>query len=420
LEQVPKIAIIGGGASGVFCAINIKGTCPKADVTVFEAGIQPLHKLAMTGGGRCNITNTFEDVKNLQQVYPRGYNLLKKLFHEFDHNSTAEWFARHGIQLYAQDDHRMFPTSNSAAKVCETLLSTLNKLGVWMLTGRKATAISVLDDGRFSINFSDGNDGDDVFDAVVIATGGWHKDGLYESLETLGIEMIEPVPSLFSLKVKSNILTNLMGASVENAVVQIPGQKFRAEGGLLVTHFGFSGPAVLKLSSYAARHLADNNYKCDLLVNWLGVTEDAARTSMSNIMDVNARKSIISAHPRGLTQRLWEYLIARAEIDPTTKYGELGKKNLNKLINTLTADIHHISGRGQFKDEFVTCGGVSLNAVNSKTLESKTVPHLYFTGEALDIDAITGGYNLQGCWTTGAVVAKTINKYFILNNELNE
>lgn len=419
MEQVPKIAIIGGGASGVFCAINIKETCPKADVTVFEAGFQPLHKLAMTGGGRCNITNTFEGVSALQQVYPRGYNLLKKLFHEFDHLSTAEWFARHGIQLYAQDDHRMFPTSNSAAKVCETLLSTLNKLGVWMLTGRKATAISVENDGRFSINFSDGNAESD-FDSVVIATGGWHKDSLYESLESLGIEMIAPVPSLFSLKVKSNILTNLMGASVENAVVQIPGQKFRAEGGLLVTHFGFSGPAVLKLSSYAARHLADNNYKCDLLVNWLGVTEDEARSQMSNIMDVNTRKSIASAHPRGLTQRLWEYLIARAEIDPNTKYGELGKKNLNKLINTLTADIHHVSGRGQFKDEFVTCGGVSLNAVNSKTLESKTVPHLYFTGEALDIDAITGGYNLQGCWTTGYVVAETINKYIILNNELNE
>jgi len=410
LEQAPKIAIIGGGASGVFCAINIKESNPNADVTVFEAGIHPLHKLAMTGGGRCNITNTFEGVKNLQQVYPRGYNLLKKLFHEFDHNSTAEWFARHGIQLYAQDDHRMFPTSNSAAHVCETLLSTLNRLGVWMLTGRKATAISVESVGRFSIKFSDGNDGDDLYDAVVVATGGWHKDALYESLESLGIEMIEPVPSLFSLKVKSNVLTNLMGASVENAVVQIPGQKFRAEGGLLVTHFGFSGPAILKLSSYAARHLAENNHKCDLLINWLGVTEDSARTLMADIVDVNARKSVASAHPRDITQRLWEYLLGRAEIDLATKYSELGKKNLNKLINTLTADLYHVSGRGQFKDEFVTCGGVSLNSVNSKTLESKTTPRLYFTGEALDVDAITGGYNLQGCWTTGYVVAEAINK----------
>ena len=405
-----KIAIIGGGASGVFCAINIKESNPNADVTVFEAGIRPLHKLAMTGGGRCNITNTFEGVKNLQNVYPHGYNLLKKLFHEFDHDSTAEWFARHGIQLYAQDDHRMFPTSNSAANVCEILISTLNRLGVWMLTGRKATAISVESDGRFSIKFSDGNDGGDLFDAVVIATGGWHKDALYESLESLGIEMIEPVPSLFSLKVKSNILTNLMGASVENAVVQIPGQKFRAEGGLLVTHFGFSGPAILKLSSYAARYLADNNYKCDLLINWLGTTEDLARSQMSDIVNINAKKSLLSAHPRGLTQRLWEYLLGRAEIDPMTKYLELGKKNLNKLINTLTADLHHVSGRGQFKDEFVTCGGVSLNSVNSKTLESKTVPRLDFTGEALDVDALTGGYNLQGCWTTGYVVAEAINR----------
>lgn len=406
----PKIAIIGGGASGVFCAINVKETNPKADVTVFEAGIRPLQKLAMTGGGRCNVTNTFEGVKNLQQVYPRGYNLLKKLFHVFDHTQAAEWFVRHGIPTYAQDDHRIFPTSNSAADVCERLLSTLNRLGVWMLTGRRATAISVEKNGSFSIKFSDGNI-ESGFDSLVIATGGWRKDALYESLEHIGIEMIEPVPSLFSLKVKSNVLTNLMGASVENAVVQIPGQKFRAEGGLLVTHFGFSGPAILKLSSYAARHLADNNYKCDLLINWLGVTEDLARSQMSDIVNNNAKKSLLSAHPRGLTQRLWEYLLGRAEIDPTTKFSELGKKNLNKLVNTLTADLHHVSGRGQFKDEFVTCGGVSLNSVNANTLESKTIPRLYFTGEALDVDAITGGFNLQGCWTTGYVVATSIRKF---------
>jgi predicted Rossmann fold flavoprotein len=278
-----------------------------------------------------------------------------------------------------------------------------------MLTGRKVTAISVNPDNKFSLQTSSGDDiSEELFDAVVVATGGWHRDALYDSLSALGVGMLPPVPSLFSLKVKSTLLTNLMGASVENAVVQIPGQKFRAEGGLLVTHFGFSGPAILKLSSYAARHLAENNHKCDLLVNWLGVTEDAARTSMSDIVDVNSRKSVASAHPRDITQRLWEYLLNRAEIDPTTKYSELGKKNLNKLISTLTADLYHVSGRGQFKDEFVTCGGVSLNSVNSKTLESKTIPHLYFTGEALDIDAITGGYNLQGCWTTGYVAAKAI------------
>ncbi len=410
MNQTPKIAIIGGGASGVFCAINIKESRPEADVTVLEAGIHPLHKLSMTGGGRCNITNDFEGVGALQQVYPRGYNLLKKLFHDFDHAAAVEWFTRHGIPLYAQDDHRIFPVSNSATDVCNRLLGTLNRLGIWMLTGRKVTAISVNPDNKFSLQTSSGDDiSDELFDAVVVATGGWHRDALYDSLSALGVEMLPPVPSLFSLKVKSNLLTNLMGASVANAAVQIPGQKFRAEGGLMVTHFGFSGPAILKLSSYAARHLADNNYKCDILINWLGKTEDDTRAELTDIMDVNSRKTITSAHPRGLTQRLWEYLINRAEIAPATKYSELGKKNLNKLVSTLTADIHHVSGRGQFQDEFVTCGGVSLNSVNSKTLESKNVPHLYFTGEALDVDAITGGYNLQGCWTTGYVAAKAIN-----------
>nr|MCR5454570.1 aminoacetone oxidase family FAD-binding enzyme [Bacteroidales bacterium] len=283
----------------------------------------------------------------------------------------------------------------------------LNRLGVWMFTGRKVTSITVNANGKFVLKTT-GNTDDELFDAVVIATGGWRKDSLYDSLAALGVEMVAPVPSLFSLKVKSNILTNLMGASVENAIVQIPGQKFRAEGGLIVTHFGFSGPAVLKMSSYAARYLADNNYKCDILINWLGKTDDDVRKECTDIAVVNPRKTITSAHPRGLTQRLWEYLLSRAEIDPATKYSELGKKNLNKLISTLTADLHHVSGRGQFKDEFVTCGGVSLGCVNAKTLESKNVPRLYFAGEALDVDAVTGGYNLQNCWTTGYVVAEAI------------
>lgn len=405
-----KIAIVGGGAAGVFCAINIKESCPEADVTVLEAGIRPLQKLAMTGGGRCNITNTFENVSNLQQVYPRGNNLMKKLFHEFDYIAATQWFSRHGISTYAQDDHRMFPTSNSAAEVCDSLLSTLNRLGVWMLTGRKVTSITINDSGKFSLTITGANGGDELFDAVVITSGGWRKDSLSDSLVALGVEIVPPVPSLFSLKVKSNILTSLMGASVENAIVQIPGQKFRAEGGLIVTHFGFSGPAVLKMSSYAARFLADNNYKCDVLINWLGKTEDDARKELSDIMNVNARKIITTVHPRGLTQRLWEYLISRAEITPSAKYSELGKKNFNKLISTLTSDVHHVSGRGQFKDEFVTCGGVSLDSINSKTLESKNVSKLYFAGEALDVDAITGGFNLQNCWTTGYVVADSICK----------
>lgn len=406
----PKIAIIGGGASGCFCALNIKEMHPNADVTIFESSIRPLQKLLATGGGRCNITNTFDGVANLSSVYPRGYNLLKKLFHEFDNNSAVEWFSRHGIELYSQDDNRVFPVSNSAADVCSRIIAMLNKSGVWMLTGRKVSNISKDSDGKFILDFSDGNTRDDRYDAVVVSVGGWHSGALSASLEAMGVEIEKPVPSLFSLKVKSNILTNLMGASVENAVVAIPGQKFRGEGGLIITHFGFSGPAILKLSSYAARFLATNNYKCDLIVNWLGIVEDEVRTEMLRIAESNSRKAVASAHPRGLTQRLWEYLVGRAQIDLSQKYGELGKKNINKIVSTLTSDLHHISGRGQYKDEFVTCGGVSLNSVNSKNLESKTIENLYFTGEALDVDAITGGFNLQNCWTTAYVVSKSIIK----------
>ena len=244
------------------------------------------------------------------------------------------------------------------------------------------------------------------FDSVIVTTGGMSNSPLMESLKNLGVEIIEPVPSLFSLKIKSNVLTSLMGATVDNASVMIAGEKFRSEGGLLITHFGFSGPAVLKLSSYAARFLKENNYKCDLAINWLNESEDVVFQLINELIKKNRNKNILSSHPKNFTNRLWEFLISRAEIQKDKKFSELGKKHLNKLVNILTSDIYHVSGRGQFKDEFVTAGGVSLKSVNTKTLESKAVKNLFFAGEVLDIDAVTGGYNLQAAWTTAKTVAE--------------
>ncbi|MBQ5454041.1 MAG: aminoacetone oxidase family FAD-binding enzyme, partial [Bacteroidales bacterium] len=244
------------------------------------------------------------------------------------------------------------------------------------------------------------------FDSVIVTTGGMSNSPLMESLKNLGVEIIEPVPSLFSLKIKSNVLTSLMGATVDNASVMIAGEKFRSEGGLLITHFGFSGPAVLKLSSFAARFLKDSNYKCDLAVNWMNENEDSVFQLVNCLIKKNQNKNILSAHPKNFTNRLWEFLVSRAEIPADKKFSELGKKNLNKLVNVLTSDIYHVSGRGQFKDEFVTAGGVSLKSVNTKTLESKAVKNLFFAGEVLDIDAVTGGYNLQAAWTTAKTVAE--------------
>lgn len=399
-----RIAIVGAGAAGCFCAVNVKENFPQCEVFIFESGLKPMQKLALTGGGRCNLTNTFDDVVSLDSVYPRGEKLLKRLFYTFDQNSAVSWFESHDISLYAQDDHRVFPVSNSALDVVNKLQIMLNKLGVWLFTGKKVTAVKKSEtDESLEICFSDSSS--DFFDKVIVTTGGCSKSLLYQSLLDLGVEMDSPVPSLFSFKIKSNILTNLMGASVEHAVTKIAGTKFSSEGGLLVTHFGMSGPAVLKLSSYAARFLADNNYKCDLIVNWLGVSEDDIRLQVENIVKQNPNKNIVSVHPKNLTQRLWEYLVSKIEVEPQRKYSELGKKNVNKIVSILSADIYHVSGRGQFKDEFVTCGGVLQKSVNTKTLESKAVKNLYFAGEVLDIDGVTGGFNLQAAWTTAYVVA---------------
>ena len=401
-----KIAIIGIGAAGCFCAVNIAEQTTDYEIFMYDAGLTPMHKLSLTGGGRCNLTNTFENAENLTKIYPRGDKLLRSLFYNFNHENTIEWFENHDIKLYAQDDGRIFPKSNKAAEIVDKLYFLMNKYGVWTFTGKKLSLIEKTSNEKFSLTFSNGEKCLEQFDYVIVATGGLSNSPLMESLKKLGIEIIEPVPSLFSLKVKSNVLTSLMGATVDNASVMIAGEKFRSEGGLLITHFGFSGPAVLKLSSYAARFLKENNYKCDLAINWLNESEDVVFQLINELIKKNRNKNILSSHPKNFTNRLWEFLISRAEIQKDKKFSELGKKHLNKLVNILTSDIYHVSGRGQFKDEFVTAGGVSLKSLNHKTLESKTVKNLFFAGEVLDIDAITGGYNLQAAWTTAKTVAE--------------
>ncbi|MCR4559829.1 MAG: aminoacetone oxidase family FAD-binding enzyme [Bacteroidales bacterium] len=401
-----KIAIIGIGAAGCFCAVNIAEQTTDYEIFMYDAGLTPMHKLSLTGGGRCNLTNTFENAENLTKIYPRGDKLLRSLFYNFNHENTIEWFENHDIKLYAQDDGRIFPKSNKAAEIVDKLYFLMNKYGVWTFTGKKLSLIEKTSNEKFSLTFSNGEKCLEQFDYVIVATGGLSNSPLMESLKKLGIEIIEPVPSLFSLKIKSNVLTSLMGATVDNASVMIAGEKFRSEGGLLITHFGFSGPAVLKLSSYAARFLKENNYKCDLTINWLNESEDVVFQLINELIKKNRNKNILSSHPKNFTNRLWEFLISRAEIQKDKKFSELGKKHLNKLVNILTSDIYHVSGRGQFKDEFVTAGGVSLKSLNHKTLESKTVKNLFFAGEVLDIDAITGGYNLQAAWTTAKTVAE--------------
>lgn len=401
-----KIAVVGAGAAGCFCAVNIAEQNPDCEIFIYESGLTPLHKLSLTGGGRCNLTNTFENVESLSKVYPRGDKFLKSLFYVFDHEKTMEWFENHGVELYSQEDARVFPRSNKAMEIVENLLGKLRKYGVWIFTGKKVSEILKDEGGKFSLLFSNGEETSEHFDSLIVTIGGMSRSPLMESLKKIGVEIIAPVPSLFSFKVKSNVLTSLMGASVENASVMIAGQKFRAEGGLLITHFGFSGPAVLKLSSCAARFLFENNYKCDILINWLNESENSVIEEINTLIKKNPQKTLQAVRPKNFTKRLWEFLLNRMEIPSERKYSELGKKNVNKMVSVLTSDVYHVSGRGQFKDEFVTSGGVKLSSINPKTLESKTVENLFFAGEVLDIDAVTGGFNLQAAWTTGFVVAQ--------------
>ena len=401
-----KIAIIGAGAAGCFCAANIMEMKHDCEITLFEATDFPLHKLSLTGGGRCNLTNSFNKVTDLADVYPRGHRLLRRLFYVFGHEETHRWFLGHGIPLYTQPDQRVFPFSNRAVDVVECLLYILRNYHVKLHTRVRINSIS-WDNNTFTLHDSESSSFDS-FNYVIVTIGGMTSSPLAHSLLSLGHELIKPIPSLFSFKVSDCNLQDLSGISVPSASVLINGSGIRAEGALLVTHFGLSGPAILSLSSYAARILAERNYNCDISINWTGLSEQELSKKLNTLFRKQSSQNVYSSHPDFLPNRLWIHLLSKAGISRERTFGELGKKNINRLLLSLLSDTYHVTGRGQHRDEFVTCGGISLRSINNKTLESKVVPRLYFAGEILDIDAHTGGFNLQSAWTTAFVVANHI------------
>lgn len=402
-----NVAIIGAGAAGCFAAIQIKRNNPKANVTVYEAGIKPLAKVAVTGGGRCNLTNSFDGIRSLDEAYPRGARLLKKLFRTFDYNDVYQWFESEGVSLTTQEDDCVFPVSQDAMEIVNTLVRLMRSLGVKLITRHRVAAINhEAEDGEYLLTFSHG----DVAkaDAVVVTAGGSPQVRGLEMYEKLGLEIVSPVPSLFSLNLEKNHpMTALMGTVVNDVQARLVGTKLAAFGPLLITHWGVSGPAILKLSSYAARILAENDYKAQLAINWFGQANEAEVTSIiTEIAEQNQKKLVSSVWPERFNNRMWCYLIDACGLRQDMRWGELGKKGLNKLVALLTNHTLNIVGKNKYKEEFVTCGGVALSNVNSSTLESKKHPHLYFAGEILDVDAITGGFNLQAAWTMGYVVAE--------------
>ena len=383
---MPSVAIIGAGAAGCFCAAELRRRAPELSVTLFEAGPKPLAKVAITGGGRCNLTNSFEGIRSLSEAYPRGERIMKRALQAFSQQDTVEWFQSRGVPLVLQPDHCWFPRSQDAMDIVRCLLRSLK--------GADLRLHSRVDDIRTLL---------ESFDFVVVTTGGAPK-GL-PFLEGLGLELVPPVPSLFTFTIPDSALRSLMGLVVE-ASIGLAGTSFKAEGPLLITDWGLSGPATLKLSSYAARHLAESGYKGTVTVNWLNANEVRARELLQETATENPQKQVPTTHL--LQNRLWSHLVAKAGLRPDIRWAELGSKGLNRLVAVLTADSYPLTGKSKFREEFVTAGGVALSNINLNTLECKQHPGLYFAGEVLDIDAITGGFNLQAAWSTGYVCAQSI------------
>lgn len=397
-----NIAIIGGGAAGYFLAVALKELNKSHSVTIYESGSKPLRKVKVSGGGRCNISNTFNDVRDLKDVYPRGHKLLKRLFKSFSPEDAQQWWREHGVDLVAQDDECIFPVSQNSQTVIDTLVINAKRLGVTTVFDTKIESIVELKK---------------EYDAVVLTIGGISRtSSLYAELQSLGHEMQEPLPSLFTFMIEDESLRSLTGLVVEPVEMKIPSTKFRSSGALLLTHWGVSGPATLKLSSHAARYLAENNYNSQISINWLNCSQNEVEQQLSAFIKQNPKKEIKSCPFPQLQNRLWQHLLSRSlsisflETDKKTslRYLDLSKKHLNRLIEILTNDIYQVTGRYKHKDEFVTCGGVSLSSVNNNTLESKLLPSLFFAGEVLDIDGVTGGFNFQACWITAMTVARSL------------
>ena len=398
-----KTAIIGGGAAGFFLAINLKELCPQMEVTIFEKSKKVLAKVEVSGGGRCNCTNSFEAVRDLSQVYPRGHRLMKRLFKRFNYRDAYEWFERHGVRLVTQDDHCVFPASQDSHTIINLFLAEARRHHIEIRTSSKIESLDQLSD----------------YDYIAITTGGMPKGGsslftIHSSLFTFHSSLFTPpVPSLFTFSIADEALRALMGTVVDGATAFIPGTNFRATGPLLITHWGMSGPAILKLSSYAARELHDHQYQMPLAVNWLSKKDPEILQALQTIISQHPQKQISTIRPFDLPSRLWSYLVEKALGERSqNRWQNLNQKELNRIVNTLCNDSYQIAGRAAFKDEFVTCGGIDLAAVDPNTLESKDLPRVYFAGEVLDIDGITGGFNFQAAWTTAFTVAQAISCYY--------
>jgi predicted Rossmann fold flavoprotein len=397
--QSLHIIVVGGGAAGFMGAITAAETFPEAKVTILEKSRTVLGKVRVSGGGRCNVTNAAPSIPELVKGYPRGAKFLRPLFEVFNNQHTIEWFESRGVALKTEPDGRMFPTTNDSETIIGCLLKAAQDTRVQVRTSAGVTQVEP-QGKNFKITLQSGETID--CQRVLITSGGHPQLSGYDWLARLGIEIVLPVPSLFTFNVPKLPLKDLMGVSVGAVGVKMAGSKLTETGPLLFTHWGVSGPAVLRLSAWGARELSDKNYQFVSLINFTNKKPNEIQEQLTDFQrDVAWKgKFVPTQAPFGLPQRLWKQLVELANIPDTMRWADLPAKNLNRLVENLTNFQLEVQGKTTFKEEFVTCGGINLNGLHAKTLESRQVPGLFFAGEVLDIDGITGGYNFQAAWTT--------------------
>ncbi len=398
-----RIAIIGAGAAGCFAAANIPFEEGR-EVVLFEKTSKALQKVKVSGGGRCNTTHACFDVPELVTRYPRGKQLLRKTLYKFTPQDTINWFADRGVELKEEQDGRMFPITDNSQTIIDCIWQDMMRNKVQVMYNKGIRSIEKNGDG-FTLHFADGSYYE--ADKVLIACGGFPKAEQYEWLLQLGHTIQTPVPSLFTFNMPKHPITELMGVAVPDAGIKINGTKIAEHGPLLITHWGMSGPVVLRTSAWAARELHDRNYEFIIQVNWLlDVKESELRDDIAALRRDQGKQLVQHKNPFSLPKRLWEYMMQHCGIKEDTRWGELPATAQNKLVESLIRDTYHVKGKTTFKEEFVTCGGINLSEIDPQTMQSRVVPGIYFAGEIIDVDGITGGFNFQNAWSSSYIAAQ--------------
>lgn len=398
-----RLVVIGGGAAGFFCAVNAARLHPGLEVVLLEKTGKLLSKVKVSGGGRCNVTHALGSIAEMVKRYPRGGRFLKKSFGRFFTDDTVRWYAERGVRLKTEDDGRMFPDTDDSQTIIDCLLREADRYGVEVMM--HADVVRLERNGEWTVHLQGGR----TIKAkhVCIAAGGYAQAGKYSWLQELGHGIETPAPSLFTFNMPQNPVTALMGVSVPRAQVKIAGSKLVETGPVLITHWGMSGPAVLRLSAWGARYLQEEQYTFTLIVNWLpDYNENSLREAWPALRLEMGGQAIHHRNPFSLPQRLWQFLLQQAGIHENARWAELPAKEQNKLIRLLTAMDFPVKGKTTFKEEFVTCGGVQLSEIDPLTMRSRVVEDLYFAGEIMDVDGITGGFNFQHAWTSGWIAAQ--------------